>query len=180
MRALPPLLLTIPLFCACASQDKVVPSTALIRPTPPAVIEDEPEDVAEVPADDPYAAAEAEAAVQEGWCFLASPGIQAQTAAFDGGVGVVITSEHVDRLRADARVFAENNTTIEPLRDPRLPVADVPVEEDEIAVTIGVQDAPGGVLLLLVPDDPDRVGELTRRISHDLATLNERCDVSVR
>jgi hypothetical protein len=135
---------------------------------------------AEKPQDptDIYAGVEATSVVVEGLCFLEAPGITAQVAPFDEGVGLAITSDHVDRLRADARLLAERVTSFPPpVEDERVFVAGSddedapPASLTPIPVSIEVQDAPGGVMFVIVPDEPRRAGELMRRLNRDAEML---------
>lgn len=167
----------------CAASEPE-PAIGPVLATPPRAQETAPV-VAEQPInapDDIYAGVEETTAVVEGLCFLDAPGVTAQVAPFDDGVGLAVTSDHVDRLRADARILAERLTSFSPPDDERVFVAGsdepvAPADASPIEVSIEVQDAPGGVMFVVVPDDPRRAGELMRRLSADANTLGSgACD----
>lgn len=205
-RIVPPLCCTalaVAMGCASTAPERVPTprharqSQAITAPAPVVV---ETKD----PGADAYEEADTMAAAAKHLCFLAVAGIEAQAAAFDGGVGVSIRdgegSVAVDSLRDNARILADTVTRYSPVEPPPDAVAQTrppdttddaervlvagsdepapPRQEAQpvIVVTITVTDVEDGVMLLLVPDDHAMVGELMGSVQDDVAALNEgRC-----
>lgn len=144
------------------------------EPTPSVGVADEPALEADAEENEPidiYARSEALRLAVEGLCFFDAPAVTAQVAPFDGGVGLAITSDQVERLRGDAQLFAEAITAFDPPEHERVLVAGSDETPEAINVSIEVQEAPGGVMFVIVPDDPRRAGELMRRLQRDAETL---------
>ena len=64
---------------------------------------------------DLYAEAEVTIAAEEGFCFLASPALTVNVAPFDGGIGLMVSSAHPERLRDEARILAGGLSAVMPI-----------------------------------------------------------------